>query len=418
MITKKNTLTVIILLLIWGNTAFASDTTITFRKIEYSKVFEIAKKENKAVLLYFHFDGCAACVKMEKTAFKDQQVCDFYNSNFVNFEINTKRETGTETNKIYNVRLYPTFIFLDNTGKELHKIVGVFTPEYFFQLAKNALYTNKTLPIYNDLYSKGNRRADFLYEYSYMLRDAYELDSTVTNEYLNSINLTAFPQEKNIRFIFEFCIYNFKIFTPFQTTAFTFLIQNKDKFYLYFEKDQVNTRIVWILKYTIYKAIDENDDQTFNAAIEILKEFDTGEQYLFKEMDGRITGEVGSRNLVLSSMLAFYDKKGEIEKYWQILNKYISKIWNDANELNSFAWNIYEQAEDRDKIKVALKCSLRSIELNDNYANNDTYACLLYKSGDSKKALIQAEKAIDFAKKSNEDYGQTMKLVEKILETK
>ncbi|MDP1725952.1 MAG: thioredoxin fold domain-containing protein [Bacteroidota bacterium] len=413
MIKKKQT-PILMLLFIWSTTAFASDTTIAFNKIEYTKVFEIAKREHKAVMLYFHFDGCGACLKMEKTAFKDKQVYDFYNSKFINFEINTKKETGIELNRIYNVRLFPSFIFFDNSGKELHKIVGVFTPEDFFKQAKNALYTNKTLSNYKDLYNKGNRDANFLFEYAYMLRDASELDSTVANEYLSSVNPTEFRQEKNIRFIFEFSVHKFKIFIPFQTTAFTFLVKNKVIFYKYFEKDQVNTRIVWILKYAIYKAIDEKDDSTFNTAIEMLKEYDTGVQYIFKEMDGRLTGVIGSKNLVLSSLLAFYDKKGEADKYHKTLIKYISKIWNDATELNNFAWNIYEQEEDRDKIKVAMKCAVRSIELNNNYSNNDTYACLLYKLGDSKKALIQAAKAIELAKKSNEDYSQTKKFVERI----
>ena len=47
-------------------TAIAADTTITFRQINYSDVFKLAKQEQKHVFLYFHFDGCGACVKMEK----------------------------------------------------------------------------------------------------------------------------------------------------------------------------------------------------------------------------------------------------------------------------------------------------------------------------------------------------------------
>jgi hypothetical protein len=56
-----------LLLLIFCCKIYANDTTIIFRKIKYSDVFEIAKKENKGVMLYFHFDGCGACIEMERT---------------------------------------------------------------------------------------------------------------------------------------------------------------------------------------------------------------------------------------------------------------------------------------------------------------------------------------------------------------
>ena len=168
---------------VWSYTTLASDTTIVFRQVDYSDLFELAKKENKGVMLYFHFDGCGACVTMERTAFKDKKVFEFYNSNFINFEINTRKGKGIEVNKLYNVQLHPTFLFFDNKGNELHKIVGVFSPEEFYKQANSALLSNKNLSNYKRLYNLGNRQPDFLFDYTYMLRDAHELDSTVVNEY-------------------------------------------------------------------------------------------------------------------------------------------------------------------------------------------------------------------------------------------
>jgi thioredoxin-related protein len=402
--------------LVWSITIFASDTTIIFRQIAYSDLFEIAKKENKGVMLYFHFDGCGACVKMEKTAFKDKSVFDYYNTNFVNFEINTIKGEGIEINKKYNIQLHPTFIYFDNSGNELHRLVGVFSPEDFLTQANNALRSNKTLTNYKKQYNTGRREPEFLFDYTYMLRDAYELDSTVVNEYLDVVDENDYTLEKNIRYIYEFCIYNFKIFIPFNNPRFKFLLQNRNKFYTHVDSNQVKIRIVWILNNAIYKAIEEKDEKTFIKAIEILKEYDNGEQYLFKEIDGRVTGMITSKNLVLSSMLVYYEKIGDHSNYFKTLDIYTSKIWNDADELNNFAWNIYEQAnnDETEKIKTAIKCSVRSKELNDNYANNDTYAWLLYKFGNNRKALKQASKTIKIAKKSNQDYSETQKLIDTI----
>lgn len=165
----------------------ASDSTIIFRQVAYDSLFNIAANENKSVMLYFHFDGCGGCVTMEKNVFSDPKVFAYMNTQFVNFEINTRKPEGIEANKNYGIKLNPTFLFLDKSGKELHKLVGVFSPETFLEEAKNALLTDKTLENYKQLYKNGNRSADFLFDYVYMLKNAYEVDSLVVNEYLNSI---------------------------------------------------------------------------------------------------------------------------------------------------------------------------------------------------------------------------------------
>jgi thioredoxin-related protein len=409
----KHFLTILTFIL-WSYTTLASDSTIVFRKINYADLFEVAKKENKSVMLYFHFDGCGGCATMERTAFKDKNVFDYYNSTFINFEINTLKDEGIEINKLYKIKMHPTFLFLDNKGNELHKMAGVFSPEEFYKQANNALLSNKNFSNYKRLYNVGNRQPDFLFDYTYMLRDAYELDSTVVNEYLELTDKNDYKLEKNIKFIYEFSIHRFKIFIPYHNPRFNFILNNKELFYKYLDSNQVKTRIVWILLNTINKAIEENDEETFKQAIKSLKEYDNGEQYLFKEMDGRITGGITSKNLVLTSMLQYYEKIGDKSNYFKTLDTFTLKIWNDANELNNFAWNVYKQSNDieTEKIQTAIKCSLRSIELDNNYANNDTYAWLLYKSGKKKKALKQAKKTIDIAKKNNQDYSETQNLID------
>lgn len=310
--------------------------------------------------------------------------------------------------------MHPTFLFFDNKGNELHKMAGVFSPEEFYKQANNALLSNKNFSNYKRLYNVGNRQPDFLFDYTYMLRDAHELDSTVVNEYLEITNENDYKLEKNIKFIYEFSIHRFKIFIPYHNPRFNFLLKNKELFYEYLDSNQVKTRIVWILLNTINKAIEENDEETFKQAIKSLKEYDNGEQYLFKEMDGRITGGITSKNLVLTSMLQYYEKIGDKSNYFKTLDTFTLKIWNDANELNNFAWGVYKQSNDNEteKIQTAIKCSLRSIELDNNYANNDTYTWLLYKSGKKKKALKQAKKTIDIAKKNNQDYSETQNLID------
>jgi len=395
----------------------ASDTTLVFRQTSYSKVFELAKKEKKAVLLYFHFDGCGACVNMEKTAFVDKKVAAFYNSNFICLEVNTRKGEGIEINKIYNVQLHPTYLFLDENGNTLHKIVGVFSPDEFVLQAQNALNPTKTLTYFKQQYKEGKRDAEFLFEFCYRLRDANELDSLVINEYLNTQTTNDLYKEKNIKFIYECAIHKGQVCISFQSRAYKFMLDNKVHFTPYFDLEQVNTRLMFVVQNEVYSAIERKDTVAFWNAIEVLKEYDTGKEYNFKEIDSRITMWTTSKTLVLSAEISFYEKIGDSGKYNEVLKQYLEKIWDDYYALNTFAWSNYLKYNDKGKLKKSVDCVKRSIELNSNYENNDTYACLLYKLGEYEKALTQADKAIELAKQKSLDYKETTDLIEKIKDT-
>lgn len=396
--------------------AIASDTTLVLRTVSYSQVFELAKKERKAVLLYFHFDGCGACVKMEKTTFLDKKVANFYNSNFVCIDVNTRKGEGIETNKIYNIQLHPTYLFLDENGNTLHKIVGVFSPDEFILQAQNALSPIKTLTYFKQQYVGGKRDADFLFEYCYKLRDAYELDSLVINEYLNTQTRNDLSKVENIKFIYEFAIHNHKTCISSKNKAYKFMSYNIDLFKPYFDTEQVDARLMFIIQREVYQAIEVKDTVSFQKAIELLKKYDTGKEHYFKEMDDRITMWSSSKTLVLSAEISFYDEIGDLEKYNEVLKQYLLNIWDDYDALNTFAWDCYLSYDDNVKLEKAVVCVKRSIELNSNYANNDTYAALLYKLGKYDKAMKQAEKAIDLARMKNIEYKETSDLIEKIMD--
>ena len=404
----------ICLVISFGLNAAASDTTIVFRQIAYSGATELAKKEHKDLLSYFHFDGCGACLEMEKTVFKNQNVADFFNSNFICFEVNIRKDEGIETNKIYNIQLCPTFLFIDENGNILHKLVGTFSPEDFIAQAKNALNPLKTLLYFKQQYKEGRRDAGFLFDYCYKLRDAYELDSLVINEYLKTQDEKDLQMEQNIKFIYEFAIHSFKITCPYNSPAFDFMINNRDRFYKFFDKDQVDCRIVWIIYDFVEEAIQKQDAIAFDKAIESLKPYDKGQTFTFREVDGRVTGMITSKYLVLSAKVGYYEKAGDKKKFNETLDIYIKKIWNDFEALNDYAWNCYEKYSDTAMLGKALGCVRRSIELDSNYANNDTYAWLLFKLGNYDLSLKTAENTIELARKKNLDFSGTADLVKKI----
>jgi len=411
----------IILLSIHISSTANNDSTIFFRPIDYLKVFEVAKEENKPVMLYFHFDQCGACRKMEKSVFTDKKVVEFYNKNFVSFEINTRKGKGIETNKIYNIKMHPSFIFLDENGEELNKIVGAFSPDDFIDHAKNALDPKKKLTYFKQLYKQGNRDSEFLLDYCYRLNDANELDSLVINEYLSTQSKNDLSKEENVKFIYEFMLHSHQVCIETSHEAFKFMSENRHLFTSYFELDQIETRLMFATSKNVYDAIKSKNEPLFLNRIESLQKFD-GKEYKFKEIWGGVTRWTTNKEPSLFAKMYFYKTIGNDEKHREFTQLYIDKIWDDHEALNSFAWDVYlsEKAselsiEEKELlIPKALKCVQRSVDIDQNYNNTDTFASLLFISKKFDQALTIAEEAIEIAKNNNRDFSETTELIKKI----
>ncbi|TRZ43159.1 hypothetical protein [Robertkochia solimangrovi] len=94
----------------------------------------------------------------------------------------------------------------------------------------------------------------------------------------------------------------------------------------------------------------------------------------------------------------------------------INFIANSWSDLNSLAWNYYQNETDSEQLNKALSWAKRSIELDKNYHNTDTYAALLFKTGEYTQALKIAKEAIDIAKENENDYESTSELINRIIE--
>ncbi len=100
----------------------------------------------------------------------------------------------------------------------------------------------------------------------------------------------------------------------------------------------------------------------------------------------------------------------------QLSDSNLGKVWNDWNALNTVAWKAYEANVSGSQLNQAIKAIQRSIQLNSNYYNHDTYAALLYLDGKYVKSLKEAKKAISKAKYSGINYAPTNDLIFKAID--
>jgi thiol:disulfide interchange protein DsbD len=98
-----------------------------------------AKSENKLVLLDFYAKWCTSCKIMENRTFNHPDVIKALN-NFVTLkaDVTNNDQTAKLLEQQYKVVAPPTFLFFDQTGKELtqFRIVGEMGPEKFLEHLK------------------------------------------------------------------------------------------------------------------------------------------------------------------------------------------------------------------------------------------------------------------------------------------
>ncbi|HAI76446.1 MAG TPA: hypothetical protein DCM08_09370, partial [Microscillaceae bacterium] len=143
MITKKNYWFVVCWMVgsFWASTALAEG--IKFTDGTWQQTVEAAKSAKKLILIWAYKPGCGACKQMADEVFPSDEVGAYFNNNFINFQLNTKKEEGIALFAKFEGVLNPatpTFYFIDPaTETLLLKQIGSTDVEGFLDFGKTAL---------------------------------------------------------------------------------------------------------------------------------------------------------------------------------------------------------------------------------------------------------------------------------------
>lgn len=122
----------------------SSDYSVLFiENGSISLLMEKAKLENKIIFLDFYADWCGPCKQMDREVFQDKRIGEFFNENFINFKVDGERGKGRELANLYDVKGYPTVVFIDPKGIVLNRQVGLIFQEQLMSLAERSIELHK-----------------------------------------------------------------------------------------------------------------------------------------------------------------------------------------------------------------------------------------------------------------------------------
>ena len=186
------------------NSITAQDSTaIHFFKGTWNEVLAEAAARRLPIFVDVYTDWCAPCKQMEREVFVKPEVGTFFNRHFISYRMNAEKGEGPRLGKTYEVKAYPTWLFLDKTGTLLSRRTGYLSAPEFIATAGSALGMDSVaanLAAFETRFRNGDRDIDFLRAYlSY--RTSLQLDnSSLLNTYV-SVLRNAVPDSTELWFL-------------------------------------------------------------------------------------------------------------------------------------------------------------------------------------------------------------------------
>lgn len=363
----------------------ANNSNIKFYEGSWTETLEQAKEANNLVFLDCYTDWCYWCKVMDKETFTDTSVSNMINQKFIPARREMeKTDEGKALGMKYHVNGYPTYLIFNAAGQLVYEIVGYRVAADFKAELNKALQANNPLhPGFSTALDPGF--PDFYKNSFGTSKERKKPEAGVVNSWLDK--QTDLTSEVSWGVMWRFTV---------SEKYENWIFDNKKKLSELYGKDEVDSKIVDIIFARVDRAAEKKDVGAFKAARALV--------------DVHVPDQAAWLNFQLS--LNYFEKTEDWKGYADaVQNEINTNGYAKGSTINGCAWTIYEKCEDKAVITQATGWMAALCETTEEYAYEDTYAALLYKNGDYKKAEEVALHAIDLGKAGEDDVSGTEALL-------
>lgn len=418
---------------------------IRFENGTWAEVLAKAKQSNKAVFIDVYTSWCAPCKKMSNEIFPLAEVGKVYNTNFICYQIDAEKGEGIEIAKKYDVKAYPTYLFVKADGLLFSRSMSSMGAEAFIGISKKALMDindPKPLPEWEKEYILKENDTIFLKKYIGKRR---ELGLSFVTQFDNYLQLI--PEIDRTSDYVANLYYELEKHLKINSFAYGNLANNRNKFDVKYSKIIDQTLEAGILN-TLDEAAESKDEKLLEKVMTTFDQLPQLPNLKDKEvLYMQYYEKIGEFEKCLQYGIDFCNNKimkmnpdsifKNDEMYLQLLEKRFVSGEMSQNELDQIvalrkfmahserdkysgyltgiAYRVFETVSDVNTLRNALSWTARSLELNPNTPRiMDLYANLLYKLGRKNEALAKENEALEMAKKTNADSKAIEEAIKKI----
>jgi len=358
--------------------------------LSWKEVQAKAKAENKYIFMDCFTTWCGPCKYMTENIFPTKEAGEFFNANFINVKVqfDTTKNDNEEVkswfkdmeaiNAKYKIRAYPTYLMFGPDGEAVHRAVGASPKvEEFIAKAKDAMNPDKQYYTLLHKYEQGQKDPELLKKVALAAQSGYDLDNAkrASTEY---IGMMADPYTKdNLDFIGKFT-------SSSKDKGFAMMLENPAKVNAVLGAYKAEQRVTAILmQENVFPALNKSlRTKTTPAWDSMRMKMDSYPQYADEAVD--------------KGKVQYYQITKDWPNFQASVVSYMEKYGAKASpeEMNTYAWTVFENCKDMSCVAQALEWSKRSFKDKENPMFMDTYANILHKMGRTKEAIEVQEKAV------------------------
>lgn len=400
---------------------------ILFEKGTWKQVLAKAKQINKPIFVDVYTSWCGPCKTMSKEIFPLAEVGKVYNANYVCYQIDAEKGEGIAFTKKYEVKAYPTYLFITPNETLFSMAHGSMSEKKFIDVSKIAMAEMndpKPMVVWNKEYLTKKNDPLFLLDYMNKREKLGQSNTTLFDEYLK-----ALPEDERISLTIIKMYSKEEQGLNVNSFAFENLFKNRAKF---ISKNMVSVDdfICYAINKSSNEAARTKNKKLFSTVLSLFDQLPkevvksgkdlscinyyshTGDlinftkavtTYCNNNLTKTSIDSINKIDILKSQQLEKQLKSGsEINMdSAQIANLKASIKDNELNKtinnINVLAGIIIRKISDVKVLQDALRWSNRTLEI---YPNNgsfmNTNANLLYKLGRKDEAIAKLETAIHY----------------------
>ncbi len=372
------------------------DEGIDFYVGSWNSTLKWADIANKPIFAYIHSPLKKDCEQMLTKVFTNHSLTDLLQDNFVSVKVDMQTAEGIAFRTKHEIREYPMYMFFDDKGNVIGQEVGALSIDRMIDLAQQyatspdiqKVSNEENNPFYTDYidmnveYENGNRHTDFLYDYTYMLKDYNESYDHVVAEYLKKPRTS----DKALQYILDFSVDT-------ESIAYKRLVNDKNLLKLV-GLDAVDKKVRAAIETSVVKAANSRSASDMERALASLKKVSIRKGDIF---------EAEMRTMYYETVK---DWNGYSNAVAGLIDKQFNKL--SADYLSTAAWNVVSHLNTKEQLAKAEAWITRAVELEaNNYQSAKVNAVVQYQAGKRKKATKEIDRAIYTATSGKEKASKT-----------
>ncbi len=137
----KKTFAVLIAFVLFASSS-ASFAEVHFKDLTFAEALKQARKEKKIIMVDYYTTWCGWCKRLDRDTYSSTELGKYADDNIISLKLNAEAGEGIGLAHQSGITGYPTIIFYNADGKEIHRVVGYKPAPGFIQEMMKAVDKN------------------------------------------------------------------------------------------------------------------------------------------------------------------------------------------------------------------------------------------------------------------------------------